>query len=102
MRRRLNRRISGQPLSCEVLLTFIILCGGDYLHALPSGYLNRRAPHCPYCLPCGQSRCRECASGYEPQKIVNWDVAAQKLRSSITTMKEEVREVRQDVHEATR
>ena len=41
-------------------------------------------------------------SGTEPQKIVNWDVAAPKLRSSITTMKEEVREVRQDVHEATR
>jgi hypothetical protein len=41
-------------------------------------------------------------SGTEPQKIVNWDVAAQKLRSSITTMKQEVREVRQDVHEATR
>ena len=41
-------------------------------------------------------------SGTEPEKIVNWDVAAQKLRSSITTMKEEVREVRQDVHEATR
>jgi len=40
--------------------------------------------------------------GTEPQKIVNWDVAAQKLHSSITTMKEEVREVRQDVHEATR
>jgi len=40
--------------------------------------------------------------GTEPQKIVNWDVAAQKLRSSITTMKEEVREVRQDAHEATR
>jgi hypothetical protein len=40
-------------------------------------------------------------SGTEPQKIVNW-VAAQKLRSSIATMKEEVREVRQDVHEATR
>jgi hypothetical protein len=40
--------------------------------------------------------------GTEPQKIVNWDVAAQKLRSSITTVKEEVREVRQDVHEATR
>ena len=38
----------------------------------------------------------------EPQKIVNWDVAAQKLRFSITTMKEEAREVRQDVHEATR
>ena len=31
-------------------------------------------------------------AGSEPQKIVNWDVAAQKLHSSITTMKEEVRE----------
>jgi hypothetical protein len=31
-------------------------------------------------------------SGTEPQKIVNWDVAAQKLRFSITTMKEEARE----------
>ena len=41
-------------------------------------------------------------AGSEPQKIVNWDVAAQKLRSSITVMKENVREVRQDVHEATR
>ena len=41
-------------------------------------------------------------AGSEPQKIVNWDVAAQKLRSSITTMKQEAREVRQDVHEATR
>jgi len=41
-------------------------------------------------------------AGTEPHKIVNWDVAAQKLRSSITTMKEEAREVRQDVHEATR
>jgi hypothetical protein len=41
-------------------------------------------------------------AGSEPQKIVNWDVAAQKLRSYITTMKEEAREVRQDVHEATR
>jgi len=40
-------------------------------------------------------------TGTEPQKIVNWDVAAQKLRSSITTMKEEAREVRQDVHDAT-
>ena len=40
--------------------------------------------------------------GTEPQRIVNWDVAAQKLRSSITTMKEEAREVREDVHEATR
>jgi hypothetical protein len=41
-------------------------------------------------------------AGSEPQKIVNWDVAAQKLRSSSTTMKEEARDVRQDVHEATR
>ena len=41
-------------------------------------------------------------AGSEPQKIVNWDVAAQKLHSSITTMKEEAHEVRQDVHEATR
>ena len=41
-------------------------------------------------------------AGSEPQKIVNWDVAAQKLRSSIIVMKEEAREVRQDVHEATR
>ena len=40
--------------------------------------------------------------GTEPQRIVNWDVAAQKLRSSITSMKEEARGVRQDVHEATR
>jgi len=40
--------------------------------------------------------------GTEPQRIVNWDVAAQKLRSSITTVQEEVREVREDVHEATR
>jgi len=37
----------------------------------------------------------------EPQKIVNWDVAAQKLQSSITVMKEEAREVRQEVHKAT-
>ena len=41
-------------------------------------------------------------AGTEPQKIVNWDVAAQKLHSSITAVKEEAREVRQDVHEATR
>jgi hypothetical protein len=41
-------------------------------------------------------------SGTEPQKIVNWDVAVQKLRSSITTVQEEVREVREDVHDATR
>jgi len=40
-------------------------------------------------------------AGTEPQQIVNWDLAPQKLRSSVTTMKEGVREVRQDVHEAT-
>jgi hypothetical protein len=34
-------------------------------------------------------------SAGEPQKIVNWDVAEQKLRSSFGTIKEEV-------HEATR
>jgi hypothetical protein len=36
--------------------------------------------------------------GGEPRKIVNWDVAAQKLRSTIGIIKEEVRE---DVHDAT-
>jgi hypothetical protein len=41
-------------------------------------------------------------AGTEPQRIVNWDVAAQKLRSSVTSVQEEVREVRRDVHEATR
>jgi hypothetical protein len=35
----------------------------------------------------------------EPQKIVNGDVAAQKLRTILGNNKEEVRE---DVHEATR
>jgi hypothetical protein len=40
--------------------------------------------------------------GTEPQKIVNWDVAAQKLRSSIAAVQEGAREVRDDVHEATR
>jgi len=34
-------------------------------------------------------------SAGEPQKIVNWDVAEQRLRSSLGTLKEEV-------HEATR
>jgi hypothetical protein len=34
-------------------------------------------------------------SAREPQKIVNWDLAEQKLRSSLGTLKEEV-------HEATR
>jgi hypothetical protein len=34
-------------------------------------------------------------SASEPQKIVNWDVAEQRLRTSLGTIKEEV-------HEATR
>ena len=41
-------------------------------------------------------------AGTEPQKIVNWDVAAQKLRSSITAVREGAQEVREDVREATR
>ena len=42
-------------------------------------------------------------AGTEPQKIVNWgDVAAQKLRSSITAVQEGAKEVREDVREATR
>ncbi len=42
------------------------------------------------------------SSGTEPQKIVNWDVAAQKLRSSIGVVEQGAREVRDEVHEATR
>jgi len=41
-------------------------------------------------------------AGTDKQKIVNWDVATEKMRSSITTVQEGVREVRKDVHEATR
>ena len=41
-------------------------------------------------------------AGTEPQKIVNWDVAVQKLRSSITAVQEGAQEVREDVREATR
>jgi hypothetical protein len=41
-------------------------------------------------------------AGTEPQKIVNWDVATKKLHSSIATVQQGVREVRNDVHEATR
>ena len=40
--------------------------------------------------------------GTEPQKIVNWDIAAQKLRSSMAAVENGAREVRDDVHEATR
>ena len=42
------------------------------------------------------------SSGTEAQKIVNWDVAAQKLRSSVVAVEQGAREVREDVHEATR
>lgn len=41
-------------------------------------------------------------SGTEPQRIVNWDVASQKLRSSVIAIEKGAREVREDVHEATR
>jgi hypothetical protein len=41
-------------------------------------------------------------AGTEPQKIVNWDVAAQKLRSSITAVQQGAQEVREAAHEATR
>ena len=41
-------------------------------------------------------------AGTEPQKIANWDVAAQKLRSSIIAVREGAQEVREDVREATR
>jgi hypothetical protein len=41
-------------------------------------------------------------SGTEPQKIVNWDVAAQKLHSSIAAVQQGAHEVRDDVREATR
>ena len=41
-------------------------------------------------------------TGTQPQKIVNWDIASDKLRSSVTTLEEGVREVRENVHEATR
>ena len=41
-------------------------------------------------------------TGTQPQKIVNWDVASEKLRSSVTSLEEGVREVRENVHEATR
>lgn len=41
-------------------------------------------------------------TGTQPQKIVNWDVAGEKLHSSVTSLEEGVREVRENVHEATR
>jgi hypothetical protein len=41
-------------------------------------------------------------SGAEPQRIVNWDVAAERLHSSITALRDGAREVRDEVHQATR
>ena len=41
-------------------------------------------------------------TGTQPLKIVNWDVAGEKLRSSVTSLEEGVRAVRENVHEATR
>jgi hypothetical protein len=41
-------------------------------------------------------------SGAETQRIVNWDVAAEKLHSSITALRDGAREVRDEVHQATR
>jgi hypothetical protein len=42
------------------------------------------------------------ASQSEAQRIVNWDIAAEKLHSSITALRDGAREVRDEVHEATR
>jgi hypothetical protein len=42
------------------------------------------------------------SSGTEPQKIVNWDVAAQKLHSSAIAIEKGAQEVRDDVREAMR
>jgi hypothetical protein len=41
-------------------------------------------------------------TGAEPQKIVNWDVAAQKLRSSAIAIEEGAEKVRNGVREAAR
>ena len=38
-------------------------------------------------------------AGAATQKIVNWDVAAERVRSSVASITQEVRE---DVHQATR
>src|SRR5215467_7617373 len=40
-------------------------------------------------------------AGTEPQKIVNWDVAKQKLGSSITAVQKGAQEVREATHEVT-
>ena len=41
-------------------------------------------------------------SGTQPQTIVNWDVASQKLSSSVVALQEGTRELREEVHESTR
>jgi hypothetical protein len=41
------------------------------------------------------------SAGIEPQQIVNWDIAAQKLRSSMVVVEQGAREVRDEVHKAT-
>jgi hypothetical protein len=41
-------------------------------------------------------------SGTQPQTIVNWGVASQKLHSSVLALREGTRELRDEVHEATR
>ena len=41
-------------------------------------------------------------SGTQPQTIVNWDVASQKLSSSLVALREGTRSLRDEVHEATR
>ncbi len=38
----------------------------------------------------------------EAQRIVNWDIAAQKLHSSLAALRQGALEVREDVHEVTR
>ena len=42
------------------------------------------------------------SSGTEPQKIVNWDVAGERLHSSAIAIEKGAQQVRDDVREATR
>jgi hypothetical protein len=71
-------------------------------HAVLSGSYNRRTPNCFVVFLVDNLTVANAPAGTEPQKIVNWDVATKKLHSSIATVQEGVREVRKDVHEATR
>ena len=61
---------------------------------LSSGFGQWRNRHCPGRLSGRQPHLASAPSGTEPQKIANWDVAAQKLRSSIAAVQEGAREVR--------